>query len=318
MVKLSLRECLDPRRFFEGEKASDGSIVLTHRRIFIIPNKRGLGLFLLLFIQLIASINYNNNLGFILTFLVGGIATLGTLYGFRNLARLSLCANHPSPVFVGDAARFTLTIDNPTQTPRIGIHVGLRHGPQQALNLPAGESLAVVIDVTAIRRGWMELPTVSLSSEFPLGLFHAWSPVKFNRRVLVYPRPAVDDIPVPATFGGEGGQRMTASDDFHGFQNYQPGDSLRRIHWKGVGKGQGVHVKEYRGEENNRLYLDWQQTPGFDVESRLSRLCRWVLEAEKTGSTYGLRLPGTDINPSTGQAHMHSCLERLALFGMTA
>ena len=316
MAKPNLRQRLDPRRFFQGEQAVEGSIVLTHRRIFIIPNKRGMGFFILLCVQLIASINYNNSLGFFLTFLLGGIATLGTLYGFRNLAGLSVRAGHPTPVFAGDSAQFTLSIDNPTQTPRIAIHVGLRHGPQQELDLAPGVCLPVAVAFAATQRGWLELPSVVLSSEFPLGLFHAWSPVRFNLRLLVYPRAALDNIPFPTAPGGEGGQRFATNDDFHGFQSYQPGDSLRRIHWKGVAKGQGVHVKEYKGEETNQLYLDWLQTPGFDVETRLSRLCRWVLEAERMGMTYGLRLPGTDIKPASGQAQLRVCLERLALYGI--
>ncbi len=313
MAKFSL----NPRRFFQDKKLTEGLIVLTHRRVFIIPNRRGLGLLFLLCVQLLASINYNNSLGFILTFLVGGIATLGTFYGFRNLAGLSLRVSHPNPVFAGDFARFTLAIDNPTLTLRIAVRVGFRQGPQHELNLPPGESVPVILAFAATQRGWVDLPTVVLSSEFPLGIFHAWSPVGFKQRVLVYPRPAPDQIPFPAAPGGEGGFKHATADDFYGFQSYQPGDPLRRIHWKGVAKGQGVHVKEYRGEETSQLYLDWQQTPGFDAEARLSRLCRWLLDAEKAGTTYGLRLPGTDIKPSSGQAQLRLCLESLALFGIS-
>ena len=308
---------LNPWSFFQGEKAIDGRILLTHRRIFIIPNRRGLGLLLLLFIQLIASINYNNSLGFILSFLVGSIATLGTLYGFRNLSGLRLRVGRPNPVFAGDSTSFMLTIDNPTQTLRISIQASLRDGPQQELNLLPGDSVPVNLAFQARRRGWMVLPTLVLSSEFPLGIFHAWSPVRFEQRVLVYPTPAQGQIPFPSSPGGEGGQRRATDDDFHGFQSYQPGDPLRRIHWKGVAKGQGVHVKEYRGVETTHLYLDWLQTPGFDAEARLSRLCRWVLDAEKMGAIYGLRLPGTDIKPSSGQTQLRLCLESLALFGIT-
>ena len=318
MAKPKLYESLNLRRFIQGEKATDGRIILTHRRIFIIPNRRGWGLFLLLCIQLIASINYNNSLGFILTFLVGSIATLGTLYGFRNLSGLSLRVGHPKPVFACDSANIMLTIDNPTQTHRITIYAGFRDGQQQELNLSPDDSAPVILAFQAKQRGWMALPTVVLSSEFPLGIFHAWSPVRFEQRVLVYPRPAQDQIPFPSTpGGGEGGMKRATDDDFHGFQSYQQGDPLRRIHWKGVAKGQGVHVKEYRGEETTHLYLDWLQTPGFDAEARLSRLCRWVLDAEKMGAIYGLRLPGTDIKPSSGQAQLRLCLESLALFGIT-
>jgi len=316
MTALSLRERLDPRRFFQGEKPTEGAITLGHRRVFIIPNRRGLGLGLLLGLQLLGSINYSNNLGFILTFLTGSIAVFGSLYGFRNLAGLTLRASRAEPVFVGDAAHFKLHIDNPTQTPRISLHIGLRHGPDEEINLLAGENFHADLSVDATQRGWLALPTVVLSSVFPLGIFRAWSPLRFQERTLAYPRPAPDSIPFPVAPGGDGGQQRASSDDFHGFQSYQPGDPLRRIHWKGVAKGQGVHVKEYRGEESVQLYLDWAQTPGHDTEARLSRLCRWVLDAELTGAAYGLRLPGTDLKPSSGPTHMRLCLERLALFGI--
>ncbi len=315
-LQLKFRQGFDLSRFFRVEEASEGRILLTHRRIFIIPNRRGLGLLFLLFIQLIGSINYNNSLGFILTFLLGSIAMLGTIYGFRNLAGLSISASQPTPVFAGDSARSMLSLENPSQTPRIAIQVGLRGEPQQEISLEADDNLQIPLNFSSSQRGWQALPMMKLSSEFPLGLFHAWAPLRFNIRVLVYPRPSPDNIPFPTLPGDGGAQRHASNDDFQGFQSYQPGDSLRRIHWKGVAKGQGVHVKEYRGEESNQLYLDWLQTPGLDVEARLSRLCRWVLEAEKIGTAYGLRLPGTDIKPSMGQAHMRVCLERLALFGI--
>lgn len=316
MNPLTLRERLDLSRFFQGEKPTAGPVTLSHRRIFIVPNRRGFGLALLLLIQLLASINYNNSLGFILTFLVGSIALFGSVYGFRNLSGLMLRSSRAEPVFAGEAARFKVTLDNPSQTPRIALHIGLRNGTMQELNLLPGESQPVAIGVEATRRGWLELPTVRLTSAFPLGIFRAWSPIRLPERVLVYPRPAPDSLPFPASLGDDGGPRRSNTDDFHGFQSYQPGDPLRRIHWKGVAKGQGVHVKEYRGEESIRLYLDWAQTPGVDIESRLSRLCRWVLDAEQIGAVYGLRLPGVDIKPASGQVHLRMCLERLALFGL--
>lgn len=316
MSALTLRERFDPRRFFQGGKPVDGPITLGHRNIYIVPNRRGFGLALLLLLQLVASINYNNSLGFILSFLLGGIAMLGSVYGFRNLAGLSVRVGRTEPVFVGEAAKFKLYIDNPTRTPRIALRVGLRQGPDQELSLPAGEHLQTVLSLEAARRGWLDLPTVTLSSAFPLGLFHAWSPLRLKERALAYPRPASDSLPFPTSPGIGESQRRASTDDFYGFQNYQPGDPLRRIHWKGVAKGQGVHVKEYRGEESVELYLDFAYAPGHDVEARLSRLCRWLLDAEQTGAVYGLRLPGTDLKPSSGPLHLRRCLESLALFGV--
>ena len=50
------------------------------------------------------------------------------------------------------------------------------------------------------------------------------------------------------------------------------------------------------------------------LEQRLSRLCGWVLEAERSGANYGLRLPGTEIAPGRGELHRAACLQALALY----
>lgn len=313
MAALTLRERFDPRRFFRGEKASAGPVVLSHRRIFILPTKRGLGLALLLAIQLLTAINYNNNLAFILTFLLAGIALLGTLHGFRNLAGLRVRPGRAEPVFAGDPASFDIHLDNPTALHRFGLQIAHRNATPQSLETLPGASTLVRLQVKAECRGWLDLPTVTVSSCFPLGLFRAWSPINLKQRALIYPKPANTRLPLPE-MPHDGGAKRPNAGDFRGFQNYQPGDSLKRIHWKGVAKGQGVHVKEYRGEEHGEWYLDWAQTPGPDAEARLSQLCRWVIDAEQAGVRYGLRVPGLSITPGTGAMHSRRCLEALALF----
>jgi len=53
----------------------------------------------------------------------------------------------------------------------------------------------------------------------------------------------------------------------------------------------------------------------MDVETRLSVLARWVLDAEEAGLSWGLRLPGGEIPQAHGTAHTHACLKALALHG---
>ena len=43
-------------------------------------------------------------------------------------------------------------------------------------------------------------------------------------------------------------------------------------------------------------------------------LAGWVMAAEDQGACYGLRLPGFEIAPDSGDLHRHRCLEALALF----
>lgn len=288
--------------------------VLTHRRIYIMPNRRGLALGALLAIQILVSTNYNSNLGFMLAFLLASTAVLGILHAFRNLSGIALRSGRAEPVFAGERASFEIFLDNPSNLPRIALHIGLRGHPQQVLHLPAGDRASAKIAVATARRGWHDLPTVTVSSGFPLGLYHAWSPVDLAARVLVYPAPAKPGMPFPEA-PGERGDRHAQADDFQGFRGYQPGDSPRRIHWKSLAKGQGVHVREYRGGANRELTLDWADAPGATIEAKLAQLCRWALDAEQAGLSYGLRLPGTPIESGAGPAHLRRCLESLATFG---
>jgi uncharacterized protein (DUF58 family) len=63
------------------------------------------------------------------------------------------------------------------------------------------------------------------------------------------------------------------------------------------------------------LWLDWDRLPGSaGVEARLSLLTHQVLAAEEANVAYGLRLPGTVLQPGLGEAHRDACLKALALF----
>lgn len=309
---LALSERLDPRRFFRGENASEGPVVLSHRRIFILPNRRGMGFALLLSLLLLVAINYNNNLGFVLSFLLASIALLSILYGFRNLAALQVRAGRTEPAFVGDVARFEIHLDNPAHLERYAVQMKLRNVAPLQLDIVPAEGVTVKFEIAADHRGWLELPTLTISTHFPLGLFQSWSPINLKQRALIYPKPADSALPFPER-SGEGHRKLEDMDDFQGFQSYQPGDPLRRIYWKGVAKGQGVQVKQYRGDDRSELDLDWTDTPGIDADTRLSRLCRWIIDAEQAGRSYGLRVPGSHIPPGKGATHFRRCLEALAL-----
>ena len=311
---LPLRERFDPRRFLRGDKAVRGPIRLTHRRIFILPNRRGMALGLLVAIQLLVATNYNNNLAFVLCFLLLSIALVGILHSFRNLSGLVIGPAKAEAVFAGDIALFEVMIDNPSDVPRISVDYGLARDSTQRLYLSSGTNAVLKIPMPAPQRGRLRLATVTFSSTFPLGLFRAWSPINLDALVLVYPKPAPPGLTYPESSGPQG-KRPTQDDDFQGFQNYHPGDPLKRIHWQSLARGQGLHVKAYGGGEQHELMLDWQLASGASIEARLSQLCRWIIDAEQSGYRYGLRLPGKELALGAGPAHWRQCLEALALFG---
>jgi uncharacterized protein (DUF58 family) len=87
--------------------------------------------------------------------------------------------------------------------------------------------------------------------------------------------------------------------------------------WKKAAKaddqGNGLVVRDTQQAQRHELWLDFAQAGSLGTEARLSRLCAWVLQADKLGLSYGLRLPGRQIKPDSGEAHKRQCLEALAL-----
>jgi uncharacterized protein (DUF58 family) len=109
---------------------------------------------------------------------------------------------------------------------------------------------------------------------------------------------------------------IVGNDDFYGFRDYQQGDSLKQVHWKGLAKGQSLQSKQYGAYADSSIWLDWNAFPGVGMELRLSHLCYWALQYESQNIEYGLRLPGTVIAPAVGGKHRDKVLKALALHGL--
>jgi len=294
-----------------------GVVVLTQRRIFILPTSAGalfggtqLGM-------LLGCINYNLNLGYMLTFLVGALAIVSILHTFRNLAHLRLRAGRAAPVFTGDYAVFPVLLDNTTRLSRRSVALlAAQEGPIYA-DAPAGVVTPAQLRIPAASRGLLQLGKLRVYTTFPLGLFRAWSNVQLDAHCVVYPRPEKGLVPLPQSMVGDeaGTGSAPGQDDFAGLRKYQPGDSLRHVAWKAVARGQPVMTKQFSGPAAGELWLDWDALPAdMHPEARLSRLTRWVLEATRNGQAFGLRLPSLAIAPSVGIAHQEQCLTALALF----
>ena len=99
---------------------------------------------------------------------------------------------------------------------------------------------------------------------------------------------------------------------------YRAGDTPKQIAWKALAREQGLLTKEFSATASSELWLDLDEARAADIESRLSILCHWVLQAERFGQSYGLKLPGNAIRPARGEAHRTRCLEALALFNPSA
>ncbi len=305
-------------RFLRLARPEAGRLVLDRRRIYVLPTRMGLVFALVLLAMLIGATNYGNSLVFALTFVLGSVGFVSMLYTYRNLAGLTIATASAASVFAGQPARFPLVLGSVSPSRRrYAIAVELPPHQPVLADLPIEGSTRSELMLPTPRRGRLRLPRLTLFTRYPLGLFHAWAYAEPQEECIVYPTPSAEaDLP---PLSGQGashqGSEGRGGDDFLALRPYHPGDSLRQVHWKALAHGGGLVVKQFGGEAGEELWLNWNDAPEPDIEGRLSRLCRWVLEAEAMGLRYGLQLPSARIELNHGTAHRDRCLTALALFG---
>ncbi|MCO1334032.1 DUF58 domain-containing protein [Microbulbifer sp. OS29] len=292
------------------------AITLNHSRLFILPTRAGLGFLLVIALLWLLATNYENNLVFALTFLLVSMFAVLPVHTFANLSGLRLQLLGTRSAFAGDFAEAEINVSREGKRQREWIELSWPREQGSHVDLCEHKSVDTCISLPVVRRGRVQAPRLRVESRFPLGLFCCWSRIDLDVEFLVYPRP-VSAGPLPlggATAEGDFGEVQPGGDDYAALKPYQAGDSLRHIAWKQYAAGRDLYSKDYERKTDRRLWLDWNLLDGRDSETRLSNLCHWVLEAEKEGIVYGLRLPGISIGPSFGPEHQQQVLQALALY----
>ena len=119
----------------------------------------------------------------------------------------------------------------------------------------------------------------------------------------------------------EDGHGHAGHDDFAGIRSYQPGDAMRHLAWRQIARlapelGGHLVTKHFEGGAIEELVLDFDLMPAsMNLELRLSRMTRWVLDAERRALPYAFRMEGHQFAASVGAAHQAECLRALALYG---
>jgi uncharacterized protein (DUF58 family) len=289
-------------------------------RVYILPTAHGYLFLTILFAMLLGSINYNNNLGFLLVFLLGSITLVSMIHTYRNLLGTEIISVSAPPVFAGKPALFKFLIRaGSVRRSAIGIKMDEEYTVFENIAEKSEETIAVKI--RADFRGILRPGRTVFWSRYPLGLFRAWIVVRPDVSCVVYPRP------VAGPFRGAGKQgteesdahsRKGGVDDFSGLKQYQPGDPVTRIAWKSLSRGLGVFTKDFTGDGGMSMMLDYDAVKTNDTEYKLSRLTDMVLKAHNMNAEYGLLLPGRTIAPDKGERHKHMCLNALAGYGLDA
>lgn len=294
-------------------------IVLTQRRIFIVPTGAGTLFAVVLAVMLIGAINYNLGLGHALIFLLTGLGCVAMVHTFHNLFGLQLTPGRSEAVFAGETARFPLHVDNQRGQARHALQLSFLGQPTVMLDVPPKDRATSFIPYVTQRRGLLDPGRVTLSSRYPLGLFRAWCYPYPPFACTVYPKPILTPLPKALVSAhASDGTSDGGHDDFAGLRARQISDPTRHIAWKAVARQteeQPLLVKNFSGGGPEELWLDWSLLPTHRLtEDRLSMLAGWILAADEAETRYGLRLPNCVIAPALGSIHRAHCLQTLALY----
>lgn len=295
--------------------------MLGQRNIYIVPTRGGASFAGLLMLMLLASINYQLNLGYVLAFLLTGAAAVSMHITHGMLRGLTLRLKHGAPGPAGTPALLEVVISNPGRA-RYALAVRWRERGREgqswvAVDVPAGGQATATLSIVPATRGWHTVPALVVETGFPFGFFRAWTVWRPATRVLAWPRPEhpVPALPVAQPVPGEqAALQRSAGNELEGVRPWRRGDSLRQVVWKKVARSGELVSRDTAAAGSRELWLDWAATPHGAVEPRLSRLAAWVDSAERAGIAWGLRLPGVELAAGQGDAHRRTALEQLAVW----
>ena len=307
------------RQWWQSRLPLSDTTTLTQRNVYILPTRPGFMLGLTLALLLVASINYQLNLGYLLTFLLAGCAVVGMYVCHGTLRGLTMNLMTPDAQFAGASATLSVVLTNSRAAIRHGIGLAVLDATHEDrwvwADVPALGQSTVQVAFKPERRGLHRVPPLTAETRFPLGTFRVWTVWRPAAQVVIYPAPEAFPPPLPPgepKASGAAGARPHNSGEFDGVRAYRRGDPLKLVVWKKAAKADELVSRDTQQAQRYELWLDFVQA-GTGTEHKLSRLTAWVLQADRLGLDYGLRLPAQEIKPAAGEAHKRRCLEALAV-----
>ena len=325
-------------RWFASRAPKSDSATLNLRNVYIFFSREGLLFALLLVITFIAGVNYGNNLVLGLCFYLVSVWLISFHVTFAHISGLQVHLLEVSMAESGAPAWVTLQIRNDSRQPRRQLRFGFessnkkatkRHNKKNKDSEEDQHSVLVTqlqgeqiirLPVQTHTRGQLELPRLTIKTVYPLGIMRAWSYVYFARTAWVYPKPeafdwqthysivSLEDLPT-------GGQFRQGQDDFDRLDDYREGESLARVSWGHVARGQGMLTKHFADPVGHEQTLDYMDMPAAHHEHKLSQLAYGAIKLGELGVPFKMRLPNdapASIPLGEGDGFAQTCLLRLA------
>lgn len=309
------------QRIFRSDAKDALPLTIHHERIYILPSSRGMAFICVIAIMLMASINYGLNLGYALCFILIGLFCSCLLATYKNLVQIKFLSIRSKDTFAGSDLVYQIRLTEAAKRHRSSIKLQTSDSIN-VTDISTSGLTQTELRIANPQRGIHSLGRVTLSSDFPLGLWRGWGYLHTPIHAYVYPqpeKPVVDFVGYNAISGGPLSKR-SGEQEYTGLKTYENSDSPSRVAWKRVASGAGWYSKQFEAEaEQREVAIRWADTPShLNTEQRLARMCSWVVRAKNENIAYSFELPGTKpLALACGIEHFETCLRALAAFDVT-
>lgn len=234
----------------------------------------------------------------------------------------------------GQSITERVVVHNALRTPKFWLEM------EELSDLPGHESTHVInlggrsrrswrMETVCRRRGAYTLGPIVVRSGDPFDLFHSERIYGEAQEVLVYPQPL--DLPhyavPPANLPGEGRIRRRThyvTPNASGLRDYEPGDSVNRIHWPSTLRTGRMLVKTFELDPASNMWvlLDLERTEHVGLEDDASvetavtvaaSVARLFLGRSRSVGLMSFGDGLLTVEPDRGGQHFTRMLEQLAL-----
>lgn len=303
------------------KQARKNKMTLPHRaasRLYILPTAFGLTFASVVFTLMLTALARH-------LWIFGGVLILpnmaflcALLLTHRALGRLSLESVRIETCFAGTPTRVIVQLSTRSKFASVfQCEVEGMDGVTWVTILPR-KVTTVILPFTPGHRGHHFIPKLGFSTLYPWGIAQAWTWSDVDEKHWVYPKlqgPSLRWMQANSALASRQGIR---GEEMYGLRAYRSGDDRRDIAWKASARSHQLMTRERpRGKTQDDLWLDWKKAPG-PLEEKCSAMAKWVVEADRQQTLFGIRLPNQVIPLGRGSTHRQKCLRTLALLDMAS
>jgi uncharacterized protein (DUF58 family) len=303
------------------------------------PTRAGWAFLLIIMGVGFAALNTGNNLLYLVLSLMLAFLTLSGFLSESALRGVCVRRLPPREIFAEADNRVVLEIHNDqARIPAFALVVedreefegdASRSGAHESKCRPVGRVFALRVGpgrtearaypLHPLRRGELRLREFRVSTRFPFGLFLKSRTIEAPESILVY--PSLRGWQAGRLFdesnedGESQGAREGQGSDVSGLREFLPGDSRRRIHWKGSLRRRDLLVRTV--EETRNIEIDVHLRthgiePGASFEERVSLAASEAVAELESGHRVGLHTGRERLRPAAGRRQRASILTVLA------